>query len=81
MLPEKGTEIKYEKDPTAVYHSQRGLDIIFPFEPYNAQKKYMDVIINALCDKQNALLESPTGTGKTFSLLCSTLSWSQACNS
>lgn len=42
----------------------RGVPIRFPFEPYPCQKAYMERVIEALQDKQNALLESPTGTGK-----------------
>lgn len=49
--------------------------ISFPFKPYPLQEAYMSKVIQA-CDTGNyAILESPTGTGKTLSLLCSVLSW------
>lgn len=49
--------------------------IFFPFEPYPVQKEYMTSVVEALNNRQNAILESPTGTGKTLSLLCSTMAW------
>jgi regulator of telomere elongation helicase 1 len=52
-----------------------GIDVHFPFTPYPNQKTYMETVMNALHNSENALLESPTGTGKTLCLLCSTLAW------
>merc|ERR1719470_666055 len=49
--------------------------INFPFTPYPLQVDYMTAVLNCLNNGQNGLLESPTGTGKTLSLLCSTLAW------
>lgn len=51
------------------------VDVDFPFSPYECQKDYMGHVIKALQLKQNAILESPTGTGKTLCLLCSVLAW------
>lgn len=47
----------------------------FPFPPYDVQTAYMEKVIECLAEKKNGLLESPTGTGKTLSLLCSSLAW------
>lgn len=52
-----------------------GIPVSFPFEPYDVQKAYMERVIESLQNNSNALLESPTGTGKTLSLLCSSLAW------
>ncbi|KAJ4461334.1 putative Regulator of telomere elongation helicase 1 [Paratrimastix pyriformis] len=47
----------------------------FPFPPYPVQVRFMEKMVEALDTAQNALLESPTGTGKTLCLLCSSLAW------
>ncbi|EDV92365.1 GH24089 [Drosophila grimshawi] len=52
-----------------------GIPVHFPFEPYDVQRAYMEKVIICLRDGTNGVLESPTGTGKTLSLLCSTLGW------
>jgi regulator of telomere elongation helicase 1 len=53
----------------------RGIRIHFPFKPYKCQEAYMEKVLDALFRSENALLESPTGTGKTLMLLCATLAW------
>jgi regulator of telomere elongation helicase 1 len=53
----------------------RGISIHFPFKPYECQEDYMGKVLDALLRSENALLESPTGTGKTLCLLCSALAW------
>eukprot|EP00842_Homolaphlyctis_polyrhiza_P004608 jgi/Hompol1/5148/HPOL_001894-RA len=44
-----------------------GVHVNFPFK-----------IIRAIKESQNALLESPTGTGKTLTILSSVLAWREA---
>lgn len=55
----------------------RGVMVEFPFEPYEAQLAFMDKMVEALQSGSNALLESPTGTGKTLCLLVASLAWRQ----
>ncbi|XP_027167698.1 regulator of telomere elongation helicase 1 homolog isoform X1 [Coffea eugenioides] len=56
-------------------YNLRGINVDFPYEAYDCQLVYMEKVIQALQTKSNALLESPTGTGKTLCLLCATLAW------
>ncbi|OAF71424.1 hypothetical protein A3Q56_00797 [Intoshia linei] len=53
----------------------RNVNVNFPFEPYPSQIDYMSKVLECLQDGSNGLLESPTGTGKTLCLLCSSLAW------
>ncbi|KAI3949713.1 hypothetical protein MKX01_040930 [Papaver californicum] len=63
-------------------HHIGGLQVEFPYKPYGSQLAFMGRVISTLDrgKKQghcHALLESPTGTGKSLSLLCSALAWQQ----
>ena len=49
----------------------------FPFAPYPCQMVMMEKILFALHNGQNALLRSPTGTGKTLCLLCASLAFAE----
>ena len=52
------------------------IQVHFPYEKiYEAQISYMRDVIKSLWQKKNAILQSPTGTGKTLSLLCASLAW------
>ncbi|KAJ4967111.1 hypothetical protein NE237_018960 [Protea cynaroides] len=67
--------------PSGAYHIG-GIPVEFPYKPYGCQLAFMGRVISTLDRAQrqgrsHALLESPTGTGKSLSLLCSTLAWQQ----
>ena len=52
-----------------------GHPIIFPGVPYSVQLPYMERVVRALDGSENALLEAPTGVGKTRALLCASMQW------
>ncbi|OHT02808.1 helicase [Tritrichomonas foetus] len=51
------------------------LPVHFPYQPYSVQVDFMQKVIESCQTRQYAILESPTGTGKTLSLLCAVFSW------
>lgn len=48
-----------------------------PYKPYEIQKEFMNSLYEVLQDVnvKVAIFESPTGTGKTLSLLCPSITW------
>lgn len=50
-------------------------DIPFPFEPYIPQQALMQSIYKTLDNKEIGIFSSPTGTGKSLSIICSSLHW------
>ncbi|XP_010935304.2 uncharacterized protein [Elaeis guineensis] len=59
-----------------------GVPVEFPYRPYGSQLAFMGRVISTLDRARrqghcHALLESPTGTGKSLALLCSSLGWQQ----
>ena len=54
-----------------------GVTVDFPYKPYPCQIAMLGKIIKALQQSKHCLLESPTGTGKTLTLLCASLAWQQ----
>ncbi|TNN05789.1 Regulator of telomere elongation helicase 1 isoform 1 [Schistosoma japonicum] len=52
-----------------------GVEIDFPYQPYDCQLEYMTKVLLSLNQGKHAILESPTGTGKTLCLLCASLAW------
>ncbi|XP_033615327.1 ATP-dependent DNA helicase DDX11 [Fukomys damarensis] len=52
-----------------------GIHFPFPFPPYSIQKDFMAELYRVLEAGKIGIFESPTGTGKSLSLICGALSW------
>ncbi|KAB5533392.1 helicase C-terminal domain-containing protein [Coniochaeta sp. 2T2.1] len=60
-----------------VSQQSKEFDFHHPYTPYDVQLQFMRVAHDVLSkgNGQVGILESPTGTGKSLSLICSALSW------
>ncbi|KAG7332962.1 hypothetical protein KOW79_003097 [Hemibagrus wyckioides] len=47
----------------------------FPFQPYPIQERFMEALYAVLEQGKVGIFESPTGTGKSLSLICGALTW------
>ncbi|XP_077025773.1 ATP-dependent DNA helicase DDX11 [Tamandua tetradactyla] len=52
-----------------------GIQFPFPYTPYSIQKDFMAELYQVLEAGKIGIFESPTGTGKSLSLICGALSW------
>eukprot|EP00923_Selenidium_pygospionis_P038840 GHVN01067577.1.p1 GENE.GHVN01067577.1~~GHVN01067577.1.p1 ORF type:complete len:953 (+),score=72.25 GHVN01067577.1:2973-5831(+) len=53
-----------------------GIEVLFPYDRIlPPQRQVMMLLIKAALNKKHAIIESPTGTGKTASLLCGVLAF------
>ncbi|KAK1811294.1 ATP-dependent DNA helicase chl1 [Friedmanniomyces endolithicus] len=50
-------------------------DFHHPFQPYNIQQQFMEAMYDCIERGKVGIFESPTGTGKSLSLICSSLTW------
>ncbi|KAH9864702.1 hypothetical protein J1614_010638 [Plenodomus biglobosus] len=54
-------------------HKER--DFHHPYTPYDIQNEFMHAVYACLEDGKVGIFESPTGTGKSLSLICGSLTW------
>lgn len=52
-----------------------GYQVSFPYKPYGTQIGFLNQFLRAVDQQGNALLEAPTGSGKTACLLAGALAW------
>jgi chromosome transmission fidelity protein 1 len=50
-------------------------DFHHPFMPYSIQQEFMEAVYKCIEEGKVGIFESPTGTGKSLSLICGALTW------
>ncbi|KAI9643184.1 ATP-dependent DNA helicase chl1 [Ciborinia camelliae] len=62
-----------EEDGEVKIHHKK--DFHHPYTPYPIQETFMQTVYDVLEQGKIGILESPTGTGKSLSLICGSLTW------
>lgn len=60
---------------TVMANDDGARDFHHPYEPYDIQRQFMNAVYDCLEDGKVGIFESPTGTGKSLSLICGSLTW------
>lgn len=77
VRPQRGHERSSSRQRSFLYNVD-GVRVRFPYRAYHVQIAFMQKLIAAFSKAENALVESPTGTGKTCMLLCAALAWRES---
>ncbi|KAK9456444.1 helicase C-terminal domain-containing protein [Dipodascopsis uninucleata] len=70
------TETKYESKVIKIdMRKSNTKDFHHPYKPYDTQIEFMNSVYDAIEERKIGIFESPTGTGKSLSLICAALTW------
>lgn len=61
--------------PLIKEHSMAVPSFSFPFEPYSVQQDFAAKLYHCLRNSISGVFQSPTGTGKSLSVICAALKW------
>ena len=67
--------VDHRWSPSTMTSSNPGRDFHHPYEPYDIQLQFMNAVYDCLENSRVGIFESPTGTGKSLSLICGSLTW------
>ncbi|KAJ2723128.1 ATP-dependent DNA helicase chl1 [Coemansia sp. Benny D115] len=66
-----------DSDTSALPTPQTAEEFSFPMTPYSIQLDFMKRLFETLEHSKFAIFESPTGTGKSLSIICGAMTWLQ----
>ncbi|KAG9290759.1 hypothetical protein G9A89_011722 [Geosiphon pyriformis] len=76
LSKEENKRMNEPKDPQQeMFQLPTPSDFHFPFQPYDVQLEFMQKLYSSIEKSQVSIFESPTGTGKSLSLICGAFKW------
>jgi chromosome transmission fidelity protein 1 len=68
-------EHKHKPDTTFQMENTKRREFSHPYTPYPIQVDFMEALYDCIESYKVGIFESPTGTGKTLSLICGSMTW------